>query len=141
MGQAQGPVVQRRILGKAARMRNEGSTKQGMRTMSYGYPDGCTQAMHDRAFNPTHDDNDRQNAAQELAEGDFDKWLRGDDERGTVADYVNDHASERIRILVAGLLGNEAALERAKREAQQLRMDAVSYAAWLMDDDRIERAL
>ena len=45
--------------------------------MSYGYPDGCTQAMHDRAFNPTHDDNDRQNAAEELAEGDFDKWLRG----------------------------------------------------------------
>ena len=54
---------------------------------------------------------------------------------------ANDHASERIRIIVAGLLGNEAALERAKREAQQLRMDAVSYAAWLMDDDRIERAL
>lgn len=87
------------------------------------------------------DDNDRAAAAQELAEGDFDKWLRGDDERGTVADYINDHASERIRLLVAGLLGNEAALERAKREAQQLRMDAVSYAAWLMDDDRIERAL
>ena len=59
------------------------------------------------------DDNDRAAAAQELAEGDFDKWLRGDDERGTVADYINDHASERIRIIVAGLLGNEAALERA----------------------------
>ena len=48
------------------------------------------------------DDNDRAAAAQEPAEGDFDKWLRGDDERGTVADYINDHASERIRILVVG---------------------------------------
>lgn len=54
---------------------------------------------------------------------------------------ILDRASERIRLLVAGLLGNEAALERAKREAQQLRADAIGYAAWLMDDDRIERAL
>lgn len=104
------------------------------------YPDGFTQAQHDRAFNPTHDDNDHQAAAEQLAAEDFDVWARGEDDTGTVADYIYDHASERIRVLLAGLLGDATALEAARKAAQQLRTDAIGYAAWLMDDERIEDA-
>jgi len=101
--------------------------------MAYAYPDGLTQSMHDAAH-CAYDENDRARAAQELAEEDWDKFIRGEDPHGDIASFVDDNLLDWGPELMRG--GDDA--DRARRE---IRTGALRYAAWLMDEDRIDGAL
>lgn len=90
------------------------------------------QAALDRA-----DDNERQAMAEQLAEDDWDAFMRGDDTEPAreVREYMEEEAGNYIADLVRGGDYRDAAMRR-------LRNDCCGYrAALLVDSDRVEDAL
>ena len=87
-----------------------------------GYPDGCTQAMHDAYFN--RDDNQRRRSANELAQADWD-------EGGPLShDFLLEHAHEYI----LGLCGSPQARAETRRQVER---DCVDYIAANVDDETV----
>jgi hypothetical protein len=94
-----------------------------------GYPDGFTQAEHDRLFDSELTDNEYREIAEELAEQDWDRGHKD------VRNFLLDHAGDYIEGLA------HASDDVRAATLQNVRRDCIGYLADLMESERVhERA-